>query len=370
MLLPPRFLFLSINKACNLRCEHCCYWNDDDRDRARYLTPERRREILEEMAVLNPKSAVVICGGESMLAQEDYFGVARECRRLGLTCLSVINGTRVQTPEMADRMITEGPHEISVSLNSHREDLHDRTRGVAGAFRKAVSALNHLLEARQRFPGARTRIYAMGLVFDENYSELEDFYDFVLNRIGADKLKLNFIQPTFGGPKLDRFFDAHNRVDPDQLLAVLDRCEQRFQLDYNPKWKETVAVYFRTLAGMKDSARGWGTKSQTAETICNAWERNIMVDHYGTARLCFSDRFPGRPLAAPGDLRRFWIESGAVRRQMRSCRQLCGISHSVRRESTTRNRAAFAEPPQKQYAVPLFQDKPWPLRLFSWGEEG
>ena len=38
----------------------------------------------------------------------------------------------------------------------------------------------------------------MGLIFDENWRDLEAFYDFVLNDIGADKLKLNFLQPSFG----------------------------------------------------------------------------------------------------------------------------------------------------------------------------
>ncbi len=35
---------------------------------------------------------------------------------------------------MADRMILEGPSEITVSLNSYGAEVHDRTRGVSGAF--------------------------------------------------------------------------------------------------------------------------------------------------------------------------------------------------------------------------------------------
>ena len=69
-------------------------------------------------------------------------------------------------------MILEGPHEISVSLNSHRPDLHEATRGVKGAFNKAVKALRLLIEARDRL-GADTQIYAMGLIFDENFRELD-----------------------------------------------------------------------------------------------------------------------------------------------------------------------------------------------------
>jgi MoaA/NifB/PqqE/SkfB family radical SAM enzyme len=332
---PPEFLFIQINKRCNLRCQHCDFWRLNDDDRPRYLTIERRREVLGEFAAMRPGGKVVICGGESMLDLEDYFDIATTSRSLGLRCLSVINGTRVRDAERADRMIREGPHEISVSLNSHRAELHDRTRGVPGAFGKAVKALRLLLAARER-QRAATRINAMGLIFDENYRELDAFYDFVLNDIGADKLKLNFIQPSFGhDAPLDEFFARHHRVDPDALHALIGECDRKYRLGLNPVWRDQVRMYFRSLAKAADVAKGWSSRTGTDEHICNTYERNIMVDHYGVARLCFSPMFPGFPLKLRGDLRTFWHSAEYIRKAMRRCNQFCGISHSVRRESST-----------------------------------
>jgi len=335
MLAPPDFLFILINKRCNLRCQHCDFWQLNDDDRSLYLSPERRREVLGEFEEMRPGGKVVICGGESMLDLEDYFDIAGTSRRLGLRCLSVINGTRVRDRERADRMILEGPHEISVSLNSHRPDLHDRTRGVKGAFNKAVKALRLLIEARDRL-GADTRIYAMGLIFDENFRELDPFYDFVLNEIGADKLKLNFIQPSFGhnAPE-DAFFAGHHRVDPDVVHALIGECDVKYGLGLNPVWRDQVRMYFRSLAKAADVDRGWGSRAGTDEHICNTYERNIMVDHYGVARMCFSTMFPGYTLKTRGDLHKFWHSSDFIRREMRRCNQYCGISHSVRRETST-----------------------------------
>ncbi len=335
MIAPPDFLFLLINKRCNLRCQHCDFWQLNDDDRPNYLSPERRLEVLSEFAAMRPGGAVVICGGESMLDLEDYFAVAGACRALGLRCLSVINGTRVRDVERADRMVLSGPHEISVSLNSHRPELHDRTRGVRGAFAKAVKALRLLLDARARH-GTDTRIYAMGLIFDENYREIEDFYDFVLNDVGADKLKLNFIQPSFGhdAPE-DAFFAGHHAVDPDEIHAIIGRADARFNLGLNPVWRDQVRMYFRSLHAARDIARGWGSQTGTAEHICNTYERNIMVDHYGVARLCFSTGFPGFRLTRRGDLAAFWQSAEFIRQKMRRCNQFCGISHSVRRETST-----------------------------------
>jgi MoaA/NifB/PqqE/SkfB family radical SAM enzyme len=356
---PPRFLFLLINKRCNLRCGHCAFWHENDDDKANYLDRAGKERVLREFAALNSRGAVVICGGEAMLDLDEYFAVCRLCRELSLTCICVVNGTRIRSPEMAERMILEGPHEISVSLNSHRAELHDETRGVKGAFDKAVTALRLLLEARARLGAARTRIYVMGLIFDQNHLELEEFYDFVLNDIGADKLKLNFLQPSFGDTPVDHFYAEHARIDPEALVAQIRHCNERFRLNLNPIWIETVRMYFESVLEVGDLERGWSSSVRTREHICNTEERNIMVDHYGVARLCFSTDFRGETLRAPGDLTRFWNGAEDIRSKMRGCNRPCGISHSVRRVSSTLSPAAFSLPPKPQPR--------WRQALRQWG---
>lgn len=332
-LAPPRFLFLITNQRCNLKCQHCVYWKLDDKDKVNYLSWERRREVLHEFAEMGGE-AVVICGGESMLDLEDYFAITKECRTLQLRCLSVVNGTRITSAEIAERMVLEGPSEISVSLNSHREELHDETRGVLGAFKKSVHALRMMVEARKQF-ATPSRIYVMGLVFEQNYRELDGFYNFVLNDVGADKLKLNFLQPTFGGAKLDLFY-AMNRVrDYDELVKIIAACAEKYHITLNPKWLHAVHMYFHSVERDPNALRGWDGAG-TEEHICNTYERNIMLDTYGVARLCFSPSFPGQKIERPGDLRDFWYrEAEPIRESMRTCNKYCGISHSVRRESAT-----------------------------------
>jgi MoaA/NifB/PqqE/SkfB family radical SAM enzyme len=336
MLPPPRFLFVQVNKRCNLRCQHCDFWTLDDDDKPNYLSWPRKQEILREFGAMNPQGAVVICGGESMLDLEDYFSITTECKSLGVRCLSVVNGTRIRSASMAERMILEGPTEISISLNSHRPDLHDRTRGVPGAFDKAVRALRLLIEARKKYPERKTRIYVMGLIFDENYRELDDFYDFILNDVKADKLKLNFLQPSFGhNGEVDPFFAEHHGVDPEILGGIIERCNEKYKLNLSPVWLRQVKMYFKSVNANTEAHRGWNSPWGTTEHICNTYERNIMVDHYGVARLCFATGFPGRQLQAPGDLRAFWESADPIRAVMRNCNHYCGISHSVRRENAT-----------------------------------
>lgn len=334
--LPPRFLNLQVNRSCNLRCGHCDFWMRDDANASSYLSGDRLGEVIEEFSEMSPRGAIVIGGGEPMLDLERYFEFIRRGRENGLRSLSVVNGTRIRSPAMARRMMLEGPDEVSISLNSHRAELHDETRGVNGAFKKAVGALRLLVQARSELGVTDKRVNVMGLVFDQSYRDLEAFYDFVLNDVGADKLKLNFLQPSFGHDKLgDSFFAKHARLDADELVQIIRRCDARFRLGFNPIWLGQVGMYFRSLAAVEDLDGGWGSEARTEDHICNTYDRNIMVDLYGVARLCFSRNFRGVPLERYGDLRRFWNTSHDIRDEMTSCNRLCGISHSVRRETGT-----------------------------------
>ncbi|MEX1109260.1 MAG: radical SAM protein [Dongiaceae bacterium] len=332
----PRFLFVTVNQRCNLRCQHCYFWQRDDNDRPNYMSQPRLHEVIGEFAEMSPGGNIVICGGEPMLDLDIYFGIAKTCRQLGLNAISVVNGTRIRSDAMAERMVREGPHEISISLNSQSADLHDETRGIPGAFNKAVQALRLLLAARQRLRSNDTRIYVMGLIFDRNYREIDAFYDFVINDIGADKLKLNFLQPAFGqAGDIDPFFADHHGVDPDEIGSIIARCDEKYALGLNPEWLQQVKMYFRSLSGTRDIERGWGSDGRTADHICNTYDRNIMVNEYGMARLCFSTGFPGIQLREPGDLSRFWNGAEPIRAAMRQCNRFCGISHSVRRATSS-----------------------------------
>ena len=116
---PPRFLFIDVNRRCNYKCQHCEYWKNDDIDKENYISIERRNWIITEFAEMaRTNGTVVICGGESMLDREEYFAIAKQCMKRSLKCFSVVNGSNVKSEKMADRMILEGPTEITVSLNS------------------------------------------------------------------------------------------------------------------------------------------------------------------------------------------------------------------------------------------------------------
>ena len=76
---PPRFVFMEVNKRCNLRCTHCDFWQRDDDDKANYFSTERKMAIMDEFSSMNPNGNIVVCGGEPMLDLEDYFNICKGC---------------------------------------------------------------------------------------------------------------------------------------------------------------------------------------------------------------------------------------------------------------------------------------------------
>lgn len=316
------------------------YWTREEITLPGHISVDRRSKIISEFAEMNPHGTIVICGGESLMNPERYFPITKQCRELGLKCFSVINGTIVINDENAEKMILEGPSEITISLNSYIPSVHDQTRGVEGSFDLATNAIRLLLGAREKL-NKTTPIYAMAIICEQNYRNLDRFYDFILNDLKADKLKINFLQPTFaplkneqGIDRDDTFYKENIIKDYNGLIEILKKCDQKYTLNLNSAWLDVVRMYHKNVLENDDGYKGWAGKG-TEKPICNSYERNIMVDLFGVARLCFSTKFPGTKINKYGDLRKFWHDNNSLRQRMSSCMQYCGISHSVRKISAT-----------------------------------
>jgi hypothetical protein len=343
---PPTFIFLQTSRSCNLRCTRCEFWKlEEDREDDGRIPWQRQKEIVEEFAEIGG-TTLVTCGGEPMLNLEAWFRLHGLVRSLGMTGISVTNGTVIKSAEIADRVVREGPAEISLSIDGPSAATHDVLRGVDGAFDKVVRSLRLLVEARERLRqsggGPGPKIYAMTILGEEIYRELPAFYELILNDIQADKLKMNVQQPSFGQDGGADLAYAKGCIrDVDGLMTILRECSTRYNLNLSTAWLRDVEMYYRSLHGDTTVHLGWKShgegRGQTKEHICNTYNRNIMVDLAGEARLCFSTHYPGTKLVAPGDLRTFWYEGSLpTRERMLGCNRYCGISHSVRRTAATK----------------------------------
>ena len=343
----PKFLFVPVYNSCNLRCPHCTFWERPhslgrswaDGDHA-----ERQLRVVEDFASArsvdkfpsaNSAGIVVTHGGESLMAWDKYFRLSRRVRELGLRLFTVTNGTMVATPDDAKELVVDGPSEVSVSLDSIRPAVHDRLRGVPGAFDRAVRGLRLILEAREKWC-TDTRVYVMLLLGKSTCDDLDASYEFGLRTLGVDKVKLNAVQPSFGRNEGDNpLFALECEVDPDRLRESLRRVDAAYDLGFNPAWVDQVVAYFRTLGVSPRSRRSWSGDLTTSGHICGSYDRNIWLSDRSEMHLCCDFRWPGTEWKEPGDVAKFWGSVQALRGQMAGCDRLCGISHSVRAASST-----------------------------------
>jgi sulfatase maturation enzyme AslB (radical SAM superfamily) len=337
----PKFLFLPVYDACNLRCPHCAFWKrphtlkqtswaDGDHK-------TRRWTIMEEFASLNPIGTVVTHEGESLLDWSGYLELSRRARALGLRLLTVTNGTMIYSSERAGELVIDGPSEINISLDSVKPEIHDKFRGVKGSFDKAVRALQLLIAARREWR-SDIKVNTILLVGKSTYEDLDASYDFALNALGVDKLKLNAIQPSFGNDSGDDpFFAEESDVDPGRLRAALLEVNSKYKLSFDPRWISLMTMYFKSLReySSENKLLGWQGDLITQDHICNSYDRNIWVSERSDMFLCCDSSWPGAVWEKPGDMKRFWEGVGELRGKMGACNRLCGVSHSLRNTSAT-----------------------------------
>ena len=286
--LPPRFLLTQLNLTCNLRCQHCHLWRNTDVDRKIDQYSDLRLQAIREFAELNPRGTVVSCSGEPLIEPRHYFDMCRVARESGLVSMSVINGTLIDDQALADDLLVRGADELSFSLDHPREEIHDQQRGKRGSYRKTLDCLRMLLDGRRRL-GLDRKIYVMFLVSNVSYRDIGAAYDLVLSQIGADKLKLNFLQPTFAQYHgKDTYWDLHTRnIDVEWLMCEIARCGEKYKIDFNPLWLENVRCYAESLEGYH-----LGDPMETSGPMCDSYDRNILLELDGQLRLCFHPEFP------------------------------------------------------------------------------
>jgi MoaA/NifB/PqqE/SkfB family radical SAM enzyme len=332
-------LFLHVGSECNLKCQHCHFWLSHTKHDPKRISVEMMDEIIAEFAEMNPSGKVVMCGGEPMLEYTRYIGVCLSVRRHGLRVFNATNGYGVHSSDRAQDLLTRGPHELTLSLDSHIPEIHDEIRGRVGSYNTAVLAVRRLVAAKKVLGLTSSKINVMVLLTSATFDHLRDLYQLVLRDLGADKLKVNGLQPSFGvhsgTTPSDDFFATYSQLDVARLREELLFCNVEFSLNLNPIWIEQFCGYYLDLQGRADMRRGWELDLRTSEHICNCYERNLVVGLYGEVGHCYSfQNFLPVQYRQPGDLTRFW-ESNNQRDAMKSCNRLCSIGHSNRNVSAS-----------------------------------
>ena len=211
----PPFVIFFINSICNMKCEHCFYWQNlnqpDD------LTFE---EIVNLSQQLGHIENLNLSGGEPFLRKE-----------FGAICRQFIqqNGVKeIYVPSngyFTDRTV----HQIRETLQDHSlrlfavelsldgmPEFHDRFRATKNAFKKAMETYDALEQLQQEDP--RLQIHAISTATADNMDEIRRLTTFLFERCpqmthhNLALIRGDRKNPTLQGPKLAEYEALYDYV--------------------------------------------------------------------------------------------------------------------------------------------------------------
>lgn len=135
---PPRLISWNITLRCPLKCAHC-YVDARESEPEGVLSTAGAKEVIDQIADIG-SPILVLSGGEPLL-REDICEIAAYGTEKGLRMVMGTSGYYLDE-EMALRLKEAGIKAVAISLDSTDPAIHDRFRGVEGAWERAVHAID------------------------------------------------------------------------------------------------------------------------------------------------------------------------------------------------------------------------------------
>ena len=132
----------NMTNRCNLRCLHCYAGAVETAD-PRELTTDEGKRLIDDLAAAGCP-VVLFSGGEPYL-RKDIYELGSYAAERGLRPVVSTNGTLI-TREAAEKTRDAGFQYVGISLDGLAE-RHNRFRGSADAFRKALDGLHYCIDA-------------------------------------------------------------------------------------------------------------------------------------------------------------------------------------------------------------------------------
>ncbi len=206
----------NLTRTCNLKCLHC--YTDSDATRYRdELGTEECKKVLDDLGEFGIP-AVLFSGGEPLI-RPDFFELAEYARHLDLHVVVSTNGTLIDR-RMAERFMELKFAYVGISLDSAEAAVHDRFRGVEGAFERTLRGLRHCIEIGQKVGLRLTLTRQTG-------NDLPAVFDFIESE-GVNRACFYHLVPCGRGEDLSALTSAEARRAVDTIFdASLEMMERR-----------------------------------------------------------------------------------------------------------------------------------------------
>lgn len=176
----PDQVTISITEECPNRCLHCALPDSGHHHR---LEPEEVEDVVNQ--VLDLGTTLVIFDGGEPATYRELPDLVRSVDDRAIS--TIFTSGAGFSAKLARDLKDAGLFAVNVSLDSAREDEHDRMRGRSGAFRDAIKAVKNALDA-----GLLVDLYVV--LRSDNVSEINEFHR-LASEVGAHELTFFEVVP-------------------------------------------------------------------------------------------------------------------------------------------------------------------------------
>jgi radical SAM protein with 4Fe4S-binding SPASM domain len=197
----------NITRECNLRCKHC-YINAQRSSHPEELTLEEGIRFIDELAELEIPM-IIFTGGEP-LASKNFFPFAYYAKAKKVRTALSTNGTLI-THEVAKLLKSAGIGYAGVSLDAADPEIHDKFRGVSGAWEMAIAGIKNAQKV-----GLKTGLRVT--LNKENWKQLPALLDLAV-KMKIPRFCVYHLVPTGRGKHIAKW--DISKAEREEVLAFL-----------------------------------------------------------------------------------------------------------------------------------------------------
>lgn len=209
-----------ITYACPLRCVHC--YTESGRRPARTLERDAAMQVIDVILKAEPQK-VSISGGEPLSVRWSLEAMKR-LHDAGVAVTVFTSGWSI--PERTAAALADAVSSVAVSIDGADAAIHDAIRARAGAFERAMKALDVLHRVKDERQAAGQSCFTLGIDYTLTRSgakeaDLERFVEAATKRFPRlDFIRFGAVIPS--GLAAEREFEASELLSIQELVYLID----------------------------------------------------------------------------------------------------------------------------------------------------
>ncbi len=267
----PRWIWLQLLEACNLRCKMCYEWGDSGAYKERTMLTQLDikvvKKIIEDCSPVKPYYDLF--GGEPLMYPQ-IDEVLAALKYYGSQVAFPTNGTLLE--KHAEMIIENEPHRVWVSMDGP-EEINDQQRGK-GVFKRATRGIEKLHALREEKGKEFPKIGTIFIITPLTYMHVEELFFKSLDITKLDHISLEF----------------QSFITPEDHINYRNILKTNFDLDTNAAVSKGFVRELSEFSEM--NAREIARQVRSIEEYCkekgvyfNAYPQNMTEE---TVELYFS----------------------------------------------------------------------------------